>query len=58
MVVVLYATYLYSSPDRRPATTPVDSPVEYRRPNVDEERGIVEDEQAPALEDYSEEKRA
>lgn len=54
---MLYATYLYSSPDRRSATTPIDSPAEYRRPNVDEERGIMEDEQAPALEDYSEEKR-
>jgi hypothetical protein len=57
MLVVLYATYLYSSPDRRPTSTPGDAAEEYRRPNVDEERGLDEDERAPALEDLSGEKR-
>ena len=58
MVVVLYATYLYSSPDRRPVSAPGDVTEEYRRPNVDEERGPDEDERAPALVEFSGEKRS
>jgi len=57
MIVVLYATYLYSSPDRRPATSPVDAPAGYREPNIDKERGITEDEQSSMLEDLPLEKR-
>ena len=55
---MLYATYLYSSPDRRPATTPADSPVEDRRKLLDEERGGVEDDSSPELKDFAQEKRS
>jgi hypothetical protein len=45
MIVVLYSTYLYSSPDRRPAMSPAEPPSEYREPNIADA-----DEAAPALE--------
>jgi hypothetical protein len=57
MIAVLYATYLYSSPDRRPAITPVDSPIDYRKLNTGEEHGIGKDEQSSTLEDLPLEKR-
>jgi hypothetical protein len=57
MIAVLYATYLYSSPDRRPAIVPVDSPVDYRKLNTGEERGMAKDKQSSTLEDLPLEKR-
>jgi len=56
MVIVLYATYLYSSPDRRPAPMPLDSPIEDRRKLMDEERGVRDDDQTSELQDLSQEK--
>lgn len=52
MIVVIYATYLYSSPDRRPSTPAVaDSSEDYREPNEqdDIEAQDYEAERAPAL---------
>ncbi|KAF2426589.1 nucleotide-sugar transporter [Tothia fuscella] len=51
MVIVLYATYLYSSPDRRPSSMPSNPTAEYREPNVDtdEERAFYDSERTPAL---------
>jgi hypothetical protein len=57
MIAVLYATYLYSTPDRRSAIVPVNSPVDYRNLNTGEERGIAKDEQSSTLEDLPLEKR-
>jgi len=55
MMAVLYATYLYSSPDRRPAIFPVDSTSDYRKLETD--GGIEEDERSSTLEDLPLEKR-
>lgn len=51
MAVVLYATYLYSAPDRRPSSLPVAPEQEYQEPNVedDEESTIYDSERTPAL---------
>jgi hypothetical protein len=51
MVVVLYATYLYSSPDRRPSSMTATSSTEYREPELDadEERQFYDSERTPAL---------
>jgi len=57
MIAVLYATYLYSSPDRRPAILPVDTRAEYRELNTVEKDGIAKKEQSSTLEDLPLEKR-
>jgi hypothetical protein len=51
MIVVLYATYLYSSPDRRPSSMASTSASEYREPELetDEERQFYDSERTPAL---------
>jgi hypothetical protein len=47
MVCTLYATFLYGSPDRKPALAPTGEPdVESRLPNLDEDA----DDTATALE--------
>ncbi|KAF2400704.1 nucleotide-sugar transporter [Trichodelitschia bisporula] len=48
MLIVLYATYLYSSPDRRP-TMQHEPPSEYRQPSMDEDRKFYEDLRSPAF---------
>jgi len=57
MIAVLYATYLYSSPDKRPTILPVDSPADYKKSDIGEELGIGEDEKSSTLEDLPLEKR-
>jgi hypothetical protein len=48
MGVVLYATYLYSSPDRRQAVIPDVPPSEYADPNAQND----DEETTPALAEY------
>jgi hypothetical protein len=57
MLAVLYATYLYSSPDRRPAMLPVDATTDYGKLNTSEKHEIVEEKQNSSLEDLPLEKR-
>lgn len=54
MAVVLYATYLYSAPDRRPSSMPAEtdrSEREYQEPSGenDEESTFYDSERSPAL---------
>jgi hypothetical protein len=48
MMVVLYATYLYGSADRRPVLATVEPPSEYSDPNARSD----DDEQTPTLTEY------
>ncbi len=48
MIVVLYATYLYGSPDRRPALPQAEPPSELVDPSVPHD----DDERTPALAEY------
>ena len=48
MIVVLYATYLYGSPDRRSALVDAEPPSEYSDPNARSD----DDEQTPTLTEY------
>jgi len=57
MIAVLYATYLYSSPDRRPSIYPTDVSTDYRKLKTGEGLGIDEDELKSTLEDLPLEKR-
>lgn len=51
MAVVLYATYLYSAPDRRPSSMPAEPEREYQEPSGenDEESTFYDSERTPAL---------
>lgn len=51
MAVVLYATYLYSAPDRRPSSMPAEPEREYQEPTGenDEESTFYDSERTPAL---------
>lgn len=57
MLAVLYATYLYSSPDRRPSIFPTDVSTDYRKLKTGEDLGITEDERSSSLEELPLEKR-
>ncbi|TID15294.1 nucleotide-sugar transporter [Venturia nashicola] len=51
MTVVLYATYLYSAPDRRPSSMPAEPDRGYQEPiaEIDEESTFYDSERTPAL---------